>query len=234
MKLAIMQPYLFPYLGYFQLLSSVDKFVIYDDVAFMKQGWINRNRILVGGRASRFSVPLRTASSFKRINDTEVDPASYDRWLRSFFSTVDQSYRRAPCFGPVRHLLTAVFEDFAGSIASLALRSVTGTVEYLGLRTAIVPSAHEYNNDSLKGQERVIDVCKKENADAYINPIGGQNLYTHGEFAAHGIALHFVRSRPVIYRQFADHFTPDLSIIDVMMFNSPDRLGALLSQFDLV
>lgn len=234
MKLGIMQPYLFPYLGYFQLLSSVDKFVVYDDVAYIKQGWINRNRILVNGGEHRFTVPLRKASSFKRINETEVDPDSYARWFGRFQMTVEQSYRRAPCFGPVRELLRGVFEGFEGSIATLALRSIVATASYLDLRTPIVESACGYGNDGLAGRQRIIDLCKKEGADEYINPIGGQRLYRHGDFSAHGIALSFIRSRPVSYSQFGAEFIPGLSIIDVMMFNDPGRIRELLREFDLV
>jgi hypothetical protein len=234
MRLGIMQPYLFPYLGYFQLLSSVDKFVVYDDVAFIKQGWINRNRILVNGREYRFTVPLRMASSFKRINETEVDPGSYAKWLGRFLMTVEQNYHRASYFGPVRELLRSVFEGFAGSIAGLTLRSIMATAKYLDLRTPIVRSASGYGNDRLAGAQRIIDVCKKEGANEYVNPIGGRSLYTCEEFSAHGIALRFIRSRPVTYPQFSTQFTPDLSIIDVMMFNAPRRIGELVREFDLV
>lgn len=234
MKLGIMQPYLFPYLGYFQLLSCVDKFVVYDDVAYIKQGWINRNRILVNGGEHRFTVPLRKASSFKRINETEVDPDTYARWLGRFLMTVEQSYRQAPCFGPVRELLRGVFEGFEGSIAALALRSIVATASYVDLETPIVESACAYGNDGLAGGQRIIDLCKKEGADEYINPIGGQRLYRHGDFSAHGIALSFIRSRPVSYSQFGVQFIPGLSIIDVMMFNAPGRIRELLREFDLV
>lgn len=234
MRLAIMQPYLFPYLGYFQLLGAVDKFVIYDDVAFIKQGWVNRNRILVSGRAYRFSVPLRDASSFRRINETEVDRGSYPGWLRKFLMTVDQSYRKAPCFEPVRQLLAMVFVGFSGSIASLALRSIVETAHYLDLKTEIVESPCAYGNDGLKGEERLIDICVKEGADSYINVIGGQELYAREDFAARGITLHFIRSRPTMYRQFGEGFIPALSMIDVMMFNPPQRISELLGEFDLI
>jgi hypothetical protein len=234
MKLGIMQPYVFPYLGYFQLIGAVDKFVVYDDVAFIKQGWVNRNMILVGGRACRFSVPLRAASSFKRIDEIEVDQDSYARWLRKFLTTVDQNYREAPCYGPVRELVASVFEGFSGSIAALAVRSLAETAHYLDLRTPIVESSTKYGNGDLKGTERVIDICMKEHAEEYVNAIGGKELYASEEFAARGIRLHFLRSRSVMYRQSGDRFTPGLSIIDVMMFNAPRRIGELLEEFDVV
>ncbi len=229
-----MQPYLFPYLGYFQLLAAVDRFVVYDDVAFIRQGWINRNRILVGGRAHRFSVPLRDASSFRSIFETEVDRDRYAPWLRRFMMTVDQNYRAAPCYEPVRHLLESVFGRFDGSIAALALKSLKETSRYLGLGTPIVDTSRGYGNEGLKGTERVIEICAREGADHYINAIGGADLYAANDFAARGIALHFVRSRPVVYRQFGESFTPALSIIDVMMFNPPGAAAELLREFDLV
>jgi hypothetical protein len=233
MRLGIMQPYLFPYLGYFQLLGSVDKFVVYDDVAFIKQGWINRNRILANGREYRFTVPLRKVSSFKRINEIEVDPRSFAKWLTPFLMTVEQNYRRALYFEPVFELLKGVFAGFEGSIAGLTLRSIMATVKYLELRTPIVGSSGEYGNDQLAGAQRIIDVCKREGADEYVNPIGGCSLYAREEFSAHGIALRFIRSRPVMYPQFGARFTPDLSIIDVMMFNSPGQIGQLLREYDI-
>ena len=72
MKLAIMQPYLFPYLGYFQLIAAVDKFVFYDDVNFIKNGWINRNRLLISGKVNYITIPLSGASSFLKINQVLV------------------------------------------------------------------------------------------------------------------------------------------------------------------
>jgi hypothetical protein len=234
MKLAIMQPYLFPYLGYFQLLAAVDRFVVYDDVAFIRSGWINRNRILVDGRAFRFSVPVRDASSFRCIFETQVDRALYGAWLRKFMMTVDQSYRSAPCFGPVRYLLDVVFSGFEGSVAALALRSLTETSRYLGIPTRVVETSRGYGNGELKGGDRVLDICAREGAHHYVNAIGGADLYTADEFAGRGVTLHFIHSRPVVYRQFGETFTPALSIIDVMMFNPPERIGELLREFDLV
>src|SRR5438067_5971752 len=194
MKLGINQPYLFPYLGYFQLLAAVDKFVVYDDVSFIKQGWINRNHILVGGKAHLFSVPLKDASSFKCIFEIQVNQEGYAAWLRKFLTTIHQSYRKAPFYEPVRRLLERVFEGNPGSIAGLALASMRETVRYLDIRTAIVETSRNYGNALLKGQHRVIDICLKEGADRYINAIGGKDLYAVADFLAHGITLQFLQS----------------------------------------
>jgi hypothetical protein len=234
MKLGIMQPYLFPYLGYFQLLSAVDRFVIYDDVAFIKQGWINRNHILVAGRAHLFSVPLRDVSSFRPIFEIEVDRDGYPAWRRKFLATIDQSYRKAPFFEGVRLLLESVFQTAEGSIAALALRSIREVAQYLGLAATLIETSRSYGNHTLNGQKRVIDICLRERADHYINAIGGRSLYAAEEFAVNGIKLQFIRSRPIAYPQFGDAFVPNLSIIDVLMFNSRDRVRELLAECDLI
>ena len=234
MKLGIMQPYLFPYLGYFQLLSYADKFVVYDDVAYIKQGWINRNRILVNGGEYRFTVPLRKASSFKRINETQVDSDSYARWLGRFLMTVEQSYRRAPCFDPVRELLKVVFEGFEGSIAMLALRSIVATAGYLDLQTPIVESACAYGNDGLAGGR----------TDHRPVQEGGRGRVHQPHWRAMLVSaprLFRARDRPQLHPlatclvfSVRGHFIPGLSIIDVMMFHAPERIRELLREFDLV
>jgi hypothetical protein len=228
-----MQPYVFPYLGYFQLLGAVDTFVVYDDVAFIKRGWVNRNNILVDGKAHLFSVPLRDASQFRRINETLVDAESYPKWLRKFLMTVDRSYRKAPFYGPVRALVEEALGQSEGTIADLAERSILETARYLGLKRTVHRSG-EYANTELKGQARILDICRQENARRYVNPIGGRDLYAATDFQAAGIALNFIQSKPVCYRQFDERFVPSLSIIDVMMFNPPARIGELLQEFDLV
>jgi hypothetical protein len=234
MNLAVMQPYVFPYLGYFQLLGAVDKFVVYDDVAFIKKGWVNRNNILVDGKAHLFSIPLKDVSQFRTINETFVDGDGYGKWQRKFLMTIDRSYRKAPFFGPVRELLESVLDGFEGTVSALAQRSLRETAGYLGLVTTTIQTSDVYGNESLKGQARILDICQKEAARRYVNPIGGMDLYRAADFAAQGIALNFIRSKPVQYQQFGAPFTPSLSIIDVMMFNSPARIGDLLREFEFL
>ena len=72
MKLAIMQPYFFPYIGYFQLIKSVDEFVIYDNIQYTKKGWINRNRILVNGTDYLISLPLKKDSDYLNVVDRQL------------------------------------------------------------------------------------------------------------------------------------------------------------------
>jgi hypothetical protein len=233
MKLAIMQPYIFPYIGYFQLIHAVDKFVAYDDVTYIKQGWINRNKILLNGKEFIFTVPLKNASSFTTIAQTEINQNLYDGWRNKFYKTLDQAYRKAPFYQPVSELITTVFDARHTTIAELAVASITASSTYVGLQREFVPTATGYGNNDLKAKDRVLDICRKEKADVYVNPIGGKELYAKEEFAQSGITLHFVKSHNIVYPQFNNEFVPWLSIIDVMMFNAPADVMKLLAEYDL-
>jgi hypothetical protein len=207
--------------------------VFYDDVAFMKQGWVNRNQILLNGRAHLFSVPLQGASSHRAIRETAVSAAEYPRWRGKFFKTFDLAYTRAPYFQPTRALLESVLADMPVSIGDLARRSVLTVCGAIGLNASIEVSSTVYGNGHLAAQERVLDICAREKATRYINAPGGRELYSPADFAAHGIELRFLRSRLPAYLQFKHEFVPALSILDVLMFNSPGEVGRMLQEYDL-
>jgi len=234
MKLAIMQPYLFPYLGYFQLIAAVDKFVIYDDVAFIKQGWVNRNQIMLHGKPYLFSAPIQGASSNKTIRDTLVSFHEYPRWKDKFLKTIGLAYSKAPQFEPTRLFISEVVGSNFSSIGELASRSVLAVCQRLGITTRIEPSSTIYGNGHLHAQDRVLDICVREGAALYINAPGGRELYAPERFASHGVELRFLRSRLPAYSQFEHEFVPALSIIDVLMFNSPEQISMLLKQCDVV
>jgi hypothetical protein len=233
-KLGIMQPYLFPYIGYFQLMHAVDRFVVYDDVTFIKQGWINRNRILINGEASFFSVPIKHASSFTSIRDTRIDDdAQHRRWVAKLLKTFDNAYRRAPEFPHVFPMVEAVLARAATHVAELAVDSLRVVADYLDIRTPWVETSTIYGNSDLKGEDRVLDICRVEQASAYINPAGGVELYSRERFAAEGVALGFLKPRPIEYSQFKGPFVPWLSIVDVLMFNSRSSCQELLDHCDV-
>ena len=224
-----MQPYLFPYLGYYQLINAVDTFVIYDDVNFIKQGWINRNRILLNGTDYMINVIVKGASSFKKINELEV---SGDK--NKFIATIKHAYRKAPYFTEVYPMLANVLAYNETNLAGYLTYTILTTTEFLGINVPIVISSEIVKDSALKGEERVIDICKQLNATHYINAIGGQELYSKEKFAENGLKLDFIKSKPVVYSQFKNQFVPWLSIIDVMMFNSLEAINKMLDQYELV
>jgi len=228
-----MQPYLFPYIGYYQLMHAVDRFVVYDDVTFIKQGWINRNRLLSNGRAVYFTVPLRRHSTDALIRDVEINDSHKPLWRVRLLKTFANVYRRAPLFERVYPLVERVIGGPFTRIADMARASLREVVDYLGMSVSIVESAAVYGNAHLKGQARVIDTCLAERADDYVNAIGGQDLYSREAFLAHGIRLQFLSTAPIEYRQFNTPFVPSLSVIDLLMFNAPEQARELLTRYEI-
>lgn len=231
-----MQPYIFPYIGYFQLINSVDKFVIYDDVNFIKQGWINRNNILVQGKPYLFTLPLINQSSYSKINEVFINNTLYDSWRKKTLKTLEQSYKKAPYFIEIYGLVDNVLDIGVQriDISTIARKSFVDTSKYLGINTEFVFTSSVYQNDELSGKKRVIDICKKENASHYINPVGGQDLYDLNFFKENSLELSFIKTLPIKYKQFKNQFVPSLSIIDVLMFNSVEETKSLLNEYELV
>jgi hypothetical protein len=234
MIIGIMQPYLFPYIGYFQLIKAVDRFIAYDDVTFIKQGWINRNRILANGKPLLFSVPLRNASSNKLIRDVHIDNASYADWSKKYFKTLEQYYRKAPHY---KNVLPVIMDAFSGErelISELSIRSIKTFCMFLDIKTEIIDTASHYRNNHLTAEDRVIDICHQEGAHIYVNASGGQELYSTDNFRRNEIELKFLKPGDICYKQFDCSFVPWLSIIDVLMFNAPETVQLFLNQYVLV
>lgn len=223
-----MQPYLFPYIGYYQLVNAVDTFVIYDDVNFIKQGWINRNRLLLNGSVHIFTVSLRGASSFKKINEIEIVDHS-----DKIIATIQQAYRKAPYFDDVFPILINALQFKELNLAKYLIYSLKTVISYLGINTTIIVSSEVEKNDLLKGEEKVIEICKRLKASTYINSSGGKSLYTKEKFKENGLDLNFIIPQPIVYSQFRNQFIPSLSIIDLMMFNSKIEISEILKNFIL-
>lgn len=232
MKAAIMQPYFLPYIGYFQLIAAVDRFVVYDRIKYTKKGWINRNRLLVDGRDAMFSLPLKAASDGLDVAERELAP-NFDR--RKLLNQFAGAYRRAPQFEPTYALLESIVNHPADNLFDYIHHSLTNVCAHLELRTPLTVSSSLGFDNSLKGPEKVLDICAALGANHYLNPIGGTELYDKGEFAAKGVQLQFLRAQPFEYPQFGAAFVPWLSIVDVLMFNPLAAIRArLYGAFDLL
>ena len=232
MKLAIMQPYFMPYLGYWQLISAVDKFILLDDANFIKKGWINRNNILVNGQSKLFTIPLIEASQNKRIK--EISISNDAKWAVNFLKTIEYGYKKAPFFNQVFPLIQECVSCGDKNLSDFTYFSIKTVCSYLNIETQIIPSSSVYNNLELKASARILDICVKEKADDYINPIGGTELYDKSTFLEKGINLHFLKTSEIKYSQFNQEFVPWLSIIDVMMFCSDDEIKSSLAKFSLL
>lgn len=231
-KLAIMQPYFLPYIGYFQLMAAVDMFIVFDDVNFISRGWINRNRVLLHGAAHMFTVPLRGASQNKLIHEIEL--TSEQSWREKLLRTLHQAYGKAPCYGQVSILMEKLITHPTIRLDEFLLNSIREIASYLSLEVEIVGSSRVYNNANLKGQARILDICRQERADVYINSIGGTVLYDRDSFIQQDLSLYFLHSRPLSYQQGKRPHTAWLSIVDVLMFNEVATARKLLSEIDLI
>lgn len=231
MKIGIMQPYFFPYLGYWQLINAVDTYVVYDDVAYIKGGWINRNNILINGKANLITLPLEQSSSFKNINEIMVtgNCKQKDKLLKS----INFAYAKAPYFNNIMPIIEKlILKD--GDIANLNYNAILEINNYIGINAKILLSSSIDKNNDIRAQDKVIHICKILNADHYINAIGGQELYSKEEFKKNNINLNFLKMKNLEYKQFKNDFVPNLSIIDVMMFNSPEQIKEMLDDYELL
>lgn len=228
MKVAIMQPYFFPYIGYFQLIHAVDAFVIYDDVNFVKGGWINRNFILSQDEKTRISLQLLGASPHKLINQVQVGNNR-----QKLFKTIQQNYRRAPYYQDVIQLIDNILSSKETNLACFLDFSLRQLCSYLGLEKIWHISSDIQKDKSLRGQQKVLAVCKALGASQYINTPGGKNLYDYASFADQDIQLSFLEPGIVPYQQNTKMFIPYLSIIDVMMFNSRHQCQKMLEEYEI-
>lgn len=237
MKIGVMQPYFLPYVGYFQLINCVDQFVFFDDVNFIKKGWINRNQIIVNQEASLFSIPLKKASQNKKINEIEI--ATDENWIKSFRKKIEDSYAKAPYFNQGIAIIDKLFcsEIYRDDlfISDLAINSINEVLSYLEISKDIVLSSQlDYEHEG-NGESKIISICKSLNADAYVNPYNGKHLYSDVNFLSAGVNLSFIKmAKEISYDQQLNHTIANLSILDVIMFNSPDEIKKYLNEFILV
>lgn len=227
-----MQPYFFPYIGYFQLVKKADLFVFYDDVNFINRGWVNRNQILLNNNSHYITVPLKKASQNKLIKEVEVNIE--DKQFKSLLLKIKHSYSKAPFFSQVYPVIEKVLQGNFITVAELASHSVVAISEYLSLRTIFKYSSITYpETRGLDRAERLIAICHLEKARSYINAAGGIELYSKPYFEARGIRLSFIKPEYIQYTQFKTSFVPWLSIIDVLMFNDVLTVNHMLDNYAL-
>ncbi|HWG71476.1 MAG TPA: WbqC family protein [Steroidobacteraceae bacterium] len=231
-KAAVMQPYFFPYAGYFQLIAAVDVFVVYDNIQYTKRGWINRNRILCDGAPATFSLPLKKASDYLDVREREL-AADFRR--DKLLNRIRGAYRPAPFFEPTYALVEEIVGHPENNLFRFLHHSISRICAHLKLPAAIRISSEIPIDHGLRSQDKVIALCRALGAAIYVNAMGGVELYSPGAFKAQGIDLKFLRPKPFEYAQFKPGFTPSLSIIDVLMFNPIEAARAhVLGDYELI
>ena len=228
MKIAIMQPYFLPYIGYWQLINEVDTFVIFDDVNFRKKSYIYRNYILSSGLSSQINLELHGASQNKLINEIEIS-SNFDKLLK----TIYLNYKKAPFFNVIFPIIENFLFYKEKNLSKFLGYSILNLSKYLGINTNFIYSSDIDKIDSNKGEKKIIDICNILNATSYLNLINGVNLYSKEKFNKNNINLNFLESKFFEYNQFRNNFVPYLSIIDIMMFNNKQQIENLLKKYEL-
>lgn len=229
--IAIMQPYLFPYLGYFQLIMASDTFVLFDDVNYIKKGYINRNNILLNGAAYRFTVPVQNVSQNKKINEHYFSNDT-DAILKTF----SMAYLKAPYFADVFPIVERALKSSERKVSSVCFDSINDILNYLGIEKKIVFSSDIAYDRCASATDKLIEITKVLGSNYYINAIGGRNLYEYDYFKSKDITLAFIQMDDIEYSQEGKNieFVPNLSILDVLMWSSPKDVLEMLSKYTLI
>jgi len=231
-RVAIMQPYFFPYIGYFQLIAAVDQFVVYDNIKYTKKGWINRNRFLQNGKDVMFSLPLKKDSDSLDVREREL-AADFDR--AHLLDQLKNAYRRAPYFEQTFPLIEKIVRHEDGNLFGYLHHSIVQVCQHLGITTDIKISSEVDIDHGLHAQDKVLALCGALGATMYVNAIGGMELYSKDVFSSKGVELKFIQSLPFEYAQYGEPFVPWLSIIDVLMFNHLDIVRAnVTTNYELI
>ena len=232
-KIAIMQPYFFPYIGYWQLINTVDEFIIFDDVNYIKRGWINRNYVLLNGKKYRIGLNIKDVSQNRLIKDTYLAQSYKD--TNKLLASIFHAYNKASYFYDVYPILEKILNTKSNRIVDVLTKQIEEVCKYLKIKTKIICSSTLSNDKEKHGEQKIIDICKKQNAKYYINAIGGRELYREENFKENGLILKFLQTENIDYQQLGNYdFQANLSIIDVMMCNAPDKIAQMLNKYNII
>lgn len=230
-KIAVMQPYLFPYIGYFQLIKAVDTYVLYDDVQWIR-GWINRHTILQNGGEEKGTLAVEKHGSRDLIN--QVSFISDSQLKKDYLNKIRNAYQKAPHFQEIFPLIEDIVNYENRAVPYLIAYSIKQLSKLLNIKTQLLLSSEIDYNRTLNAQDKIIDIVQKLGGNIYINNINGQHLYNREDFAAQNLTLKFLEKEIEPYKQFDNEFVPYLSIIDVLMFNDIETVRKMVIKGKLV
>ena len=232
-RVAIMQPYFLPYLGYWQLMGFVDRFVVYDDIQFTKKGWIHRNRYLNNGSDQMFTLPLKKDSDYLDVVDRRLTD-SWDVEKIKLRRRIEGAYDKSPHFHEAMPIFNECIEYEGSNLFDFIFGSIKIIRESLDVGTQLLVSSELGETKHLKGQERVLEICRSLGATEYVNPIGGYELYDRNVFAQEGVELRFHKIGDVAYNQMQRDFLPNLSVLDILMFSGVDGVKKEMGNFEIL
>ena len=224
-RIAVMQPYFFPYLGYYQLFNCVDEFIFFDDANFFKKGFINNNYFVLSGIKTKFTIPIKNASQNRSINQHEYIK---DRLIKKFLKSVYLNYKESKKFQCIFNIINQIFDTDNLNVADLNITTITKIFQYLNINKKFFKSSDILPKGQYKNKTWIAEICKVREGTTYINSFGGRRLYKADFFKSYDLDLEFLKPNFSKYMQFSKAFIPSLSMIDVLMHNSKEEVRKLL------
>lgn len=231
-KLGIMQPYFFPYIGYFQLIHATDRYIFFDTPQYERRSWMNRNRIINLNEGSTYiTVPVIKAPQQTALTDIVINNNS--DWRNKIYRQLEVYKKIAPYYNEVIDFVHSVLDKADTSLAELNVHSVVDTCRYIGLDIDwdIFSQMNLEIPTDCAPDEWALEITKATNADEYINAPGGARFFDRSNYETEGIKLQFIQPEIIPYNQRIGRFEPCLSIIDVMMYNSPEEIFNMLAHY---
>lgn len=236
MKIGIMQPYFFPYIGYFSLINYVDEFIFFDTPQYISHGWVNRNRILrQDGKPGYITVPIQKAPQNTAIKDIRI--SSDNKWKDKIYGQLTVYKRKAPYYKDVLCFLHNILDkDYNSSLVNLNIETIKAVCNYIGLeKTFFKYSQMDIKVSNVKQpDEWALKITKALSGDVYVNLPGGQTFFDRKKYEKYDVKLEFLQSNLPIYIQKIGCFEEGLSIIDVMMFCEKREIYDMLMNFTII
>ena len=231
-----MQPYFFPWLGYFSLIKHADQFILFDPVQFIRHGWIERNRILKQNEGWLYiKVPLSRHPIQTLIKHVVIDDVQ--PWRQKLLAQLVTYKKISRRYDEIYALIEVAIAPPFESIVELNRHTLQAVCRYLGFEKEL-PIWSQMNltiEQPMAPDEWALNTCKAlGNVDEYWNPPGGQSFFVPTKYEQMGIKLRFHQQCLRPYHQRRETFESGLSIIDVIMLNTPEVVNAMLDEYALV
>ncbi|NNE80710.1 MAG: WbqC family protein [Silicimonas sp.] len=235
MRIAVMQPYIFPYLPYFQLVHAVDCFVFLDTVQFLKRGWMHRNRIKLGDKDHLFTLPVRVESRNSPVTDV-VFAENIKAECETLKRKLEHAYRKANSWSQLETIIWPLMDDMepGANFSDFAGKSVQAVSDAMGITTDFRSASALGERTADHYQDYILDICQELGATTYVNPIGGMDIYSPKAFAERNVDLRFLSAQSFVYPQPGGAFVENLSIVDVLANVPLGELGQLLDDYELI
>lgn len=233
MRLAIMQPYFFPYLGYFSLIKHTDELISFDTAQYIRHGWVNRNRILKPGSGWQYiRVPVAKHSQKSRINEVEI---ADKKWGEIILRQLDHYKKKAKYYRPVVNWIKTVLDTKQRKVFKLNVELLEAVCDYLkiGFKHRLYSELDINIGPVRQPGEWALKICEAVGASEYVNPPGGGELFDRRRFKDSGVELFFIKNKLLPYSQLRGEFVPGLSVIDVLMHNSVEDVHKLIDAYDI-